>query len=215
MVSAGYDRLVKFWDVRVSGRDSCCLDLVGAGGAVTHVAIDATNPHRIIGVSSENVVRIWDTRLLHYGEPFQTFHVGHTDRICDILQVDGLLITGSRDGSVMSWNINTGQCVQTLRCDSSTVVDGFASAESPHRKMTFSQHASLACTRLLHIPGIHRDDEAGMNRTIDNSALSNHSDSYSTLNSRKEQYTDAMLVTGDYGGTVKVWKGVTRSVCKL
>jgi len=219
IVSGGYDRLVKFWDARVSGRDSCCLDLLGAGGAVTHVTMDELNPHRIIGVASDNVVRIWDTRILHCREPYISFHVGHGDRICDVMQVEGHLLTASRDGTVMSWNMNSGRCVQTLHCNSSTVHDGFAS--DLHVKASTVRSASLSCARLLHTPLLRppsvsssfSEDEGDFGGLTRKAAPISGRDSFSSLKlklkkekERKDRQAIATLITGDYGGTVKVWK---------
>jgi hypothetical protein len=220
VVSGGYDRLVKFWDARASGRDCCCLDLVGAGGAVTHVAMDDSNPHRILGVSSDNIVRLWDTRLLQSGEPYMSFHTGHTDRICDVMQLEGMLLTASRDGTIISWNMNTGQCVQTLTCHTSSVIDGYASLANPGAKSGHMHaYASLACTRLLRTPLLRpvaadtSDDSScgGDSGGKDSMTASRYpgADCFSSVGRRrkKERAAVAMLVTGDYGGTVKVWRG--------
>ena len=189
VLSGGYDRLVKFWDIRVSGRNSCCLDLTGAEGAVLHVDVLRENLNRIVSVSSDNIIRLWDIRQLHTEEPYMCIQSGHSDRICDVMQAGGVLLTASRDGTIISWDMSTEQCIESIVCRNSSVFDGCYLEKA---KGITCNTVALSCGRLINAPLF---------------GSSSMDDSTSTCNNTAA----VMLVTGDYGGVVKVWKGTSKS----
>ena len=63
-----------------------------------------------LGIGS-SLIRVWDTVS---GNCVKTLK-GHTKFVCSLaFRDDGLLASGSADGSIKLWNSETGKCLSTL-----------------------------------------------------------------------------------------------------
>ena len=113
LLTGGYDRVVKLWDMRSK---YSTVDMVGSLGSIIGAVVDEYNDYKIIAACADNCIRFWDTRSSSRCTPYMILQ-GHSDRITSIIQKDGILVSGSYDGTVKSWNLSTGKCIQTLGSD--------------------------------------------------------------------------------------------------
>ncbi|GIK64644.1 MAG: hypothetical protein BroJett018_24380 [Chloroflexota bacterium] len=121
VVSASYDTSARLWRFRNGAVDYV---LLGHTDRVSSVAYSPTGQY-VLSASWDNSLRLWDTStgqlMRRFGEQTSTGELvrlleGHTDRINAIaMSADGKwAASGSRDRSVILWDVETGTPVRQL-----------------------------------------------------------------------------------------------------
>lgn len=108
------------WDAPVSNRTLLTHSgtLQGHGGGVTALAVSRQDSNVLVSASHDRTVIIWD---LHRddsnisGTPRHTL-MGHLSAVSDVaVSPDGTLaLSGSRDGTLRLWEVDTGACYREL-----------------------------------------------------------------------------------------------------
>lgn len=111
IVSGGYDRMIKIWDLRTPAKP---LTLEGGRAPISRVLNDELNDSILISSSADSIIRVWDTRYPSLKAPYLTFR-GHLGRISDIGQCGNTIVSASYDGTVKLWDRNSGESTGTLR----------------------------------------------------------------------------------------------------
>eukprot|EP01135_Chromosphaera_perkinsii_P008304 Nk52_evm1s1253 gene=Nk52_evmTU1s1253 len=112
IISGSKDSTVKFWDI-VSG---LCVFTIGSGlGEVTSLAVNKDGNGLLIGCK-DNSNRLWDMRMLRSLKRFR----GHQNTSKNFIKAgfgptSSLISSGSEDGIVHIWDVNSGTLVQRLR----------------------------------------------------------------------------------------------------
>ena len=113
LISASYDRLIKFWQISVSSTDLVETDPKSI--SLTSAAIKSITLQDSIAISSDSdgVVRIWD---ISTGICKASFQTPVKDPYCrDVRLVDGQLIfVWHADEKIHIWNIERGEMLQTV-----------------------------------------------------------------------------------------------------
>lgn len=102
ILSGGMDKLLCLWDAKVVK----CVNLQGHNGSISKVKVDPNN----IAVSAayDSSLLVWN---LNTRECLTGLFQGHKDAVMEFEWVNSLVVSGSRDGGVTLWDINTGQAV--------------------------------------------------------------------------------------------------------
>lgn len=179
-LSGGFDRLVKLWDIR--SKTGECVDLSGSAAAITALTVDEYNDHKVIASCADNFIRVWDTRFPSPGRPYLILE-GHNDRISCMVQRSGVLVSGSYDGTIRSWSLSTGRCLQKLRTDTKSPVSCLA---------LDATSTSLNSQDLVSI----NLDQSYASRKDDH----DHQPNLTTLK-------NIWLACGGWEGSVRVWTG--------
>ncbi|KAJ3121100.1 hypothetical protein HK098_003971 [Nowakowskiella sp. JEL0407] len=113
IISGSKDSTIKFWDI-VSG---LCIKTISSHlGEVTSVEMNS-NGVELLSSSKDNSNRLWDIRLLR---PIRKFK-GHQNTSKNFIQAsfasigDSLVIGGSEDGILYTWDAANGNLLQRLR----------------------------------------------------------------------------------------------------
>jgi len=102
VVSAGADRLVRFWDPRAPSRSSCKEVLQGHTGAVTGVAAEEDGS-QLYSVSLDKSLKIWDLRTKRCVDTL----FGHVSGVTSLdLYNKNRPVTGGADKTVRLWKID-------------------------------------------------------------------------------------------------------------
>ncbi|MBA2749301.1 MAG: WD40 repeat domain-containing protein [Tatlockia sp.] len=123
LASSSFDSSIKLWDVS-TGR--CVQTLQGHDGAVTAIAY-CSDGQKLISGGFDSVIRVWDV------DTGQCLHVlkEHTGIIWALISKSGrkfsqqvqvssraeqqIFFSASFDETIKSWDITTGECLNTLR----------------------------------------------------------------------------------------------------
>lgn len=101
LISGGADRIVRVWDLAVSG-GKCLTSLSGHFGWVS--AVRYWGPHTIISASTDRSIALWDSRI-RKSPIFALRH--HSAPVSDLLvgsRTDPLMVSAGMDGSVACWD---------------------------------------------------------------------------------------------------------------
>jgi len=177
VITGGFDKLVKLWDIR-SEYES--IQLTGSAAAISSVTVDDYNDHNVIASCADHKIRMWDTRFPQPDRPYMTLE-GHSKRVCSMVQQCGVLVTGSYDGTLRSWNISTGKCLQVL----GTEGDG-----------------PLSCVALSAVSGTLNGADLVSVNNMDTMQADNCGDSFSLPN-----LDSIWLACGGWEGGVRTWRG--------
>ena len=119
--SGSADGTIRIWNPNI---DECVRTLVGHSGKVFCVEILATtnSKHKnlqrlLISCSSDRTIRVWNMDL-----EFECVYLfcEHTEPVyCVKIDACGHLLSSSADKCIKKWNLSTGECLSTLKCDAS------------------------------------------------------------------------------------------------
>jgi WD40 repeat protein len=139
LITSSYDRTIKFWNIS-SGE--CTQTLIGHNGSVLPIALSAGGQYLASG-SLDQTIRVWDTSSSECIQILQ----GHKGIVVDVLFCstdilfgstipestlpNEVLLSGSFDETIKMWDINTGECLKTLR------------APRPYEKMNITNITGL------------------------------------------------------------------------
>lgn len=102
LVSAGVDRLVRFWDPRAPSRSTCKDTLQGHTGTITGVAAEEDGS-QLYTASLDKSLKIWDLRTKRCVDTL----FGHVSGISSLdLYNKGKPVTGSADKTVRLWKVD-------------------------------------------------------------------------------------------------------------
>ncbi|CAJ1389268.1 unnamed protein product [Effrenium voratum] len=111
LVSGSWDKKVCIWDVETA---SCIQTLHGHTDWVHSVAW-SPGGHQVASASSDHSVRVWDVTA----GAVDSVLVGHLQTVSSVcFAANGLLASGSLDGTVRLWNLKEGVLVARLRQES-------------------------------------------------------------------------------------------------
>lgn len=104
VASAGRDRTVRLWDVRVNGESGSLHVFEGHTGWVHSVALADGDMPAIISCSGDKTVRVWDLRTMRQ----RAVYSGHQYRIWSVAVATdaGFAASGSTDATVRIWPIS-------------------------------------------------------------------------------------------------------------
>jgi WD40 repeat protein len=125
LVSSSEDQTVRLWNI-TTGQTLTLFK--GHVGSISSLAFDATGQLLATG-SYDQTIKLWDVAS---GQLLRTLQ-GHTGWVCSIAfsppprevdmrdiaeqSSDQILASGSTDETIQLWDINTGNCLKTLRAD--------------------------------------------------------------------------------------------------
>jgi WD40 repeat protein len=124
LVSGGYnDQTVRIWDA-YTGQEQ--YQLIGPHLKALRVAF-SPDGSQVIGGGQDKIIRLWHIAAISPTKedsipqtilPHQTF-AGHTGKIRSVgYSPDGrLIISASEDETIKLWDVQTGDCLATLRPD--------------------------------------------------------------------------------------------------
>lgn len=112
VASAGRDRTVRLWDVRVNGESGALHVFEGHTGWVHSVALADGDAPAIVSCSGDKTVRVWDLRAMHQ----RAVYSGHQYRIWSVaVAADAAFaVSGSTDTTVRIWPISDGAVDQPV-----------------------------------------------------------------------------------------------------
>ena len=130
-VTVGYDRAVKFWDVRSNSSEA--MESVSAfRDAATDVAVKGHKAEEIVVSSIDGTIKTFDVRK---GE-IRTDILGHPITAID-LSSDERLLVATLEQSVVLLDTSSGEVLQTYR--------GFANDEAVFLRATFTPDDKFVC----------------------------------------------------------------------
>lgn len=125
LASGSEDQTVRLWDITTG---QTLTTLQGHTSSISSIAFDATGQRLATG-SYDQTIKLWDIAT---GQVLRTLQ-GHTGWVRSIafsppdsdvgtshiekLSPDQILASGSTDETIKLWNVNTGECLKTLRAD--------------------------------------------------------------------------------------------------
>ncbi len=126
LASCSYDQMVKLWDTYTG---TCLHTFKGHQGPVVSLAFNARGQHLASG-SFDRTVKLWNIQT---GQCLRTLY-GHTNLVsalafqspdsaldhpdqANIALARENLLSGSFDETLRFWNLQTGECLQTLRAE--------------------------------------------------------------------------------------------------
>ena len=116
--NGSYDRTIKIWN----SSSGVCLQIInGHTGVVYGIEAAIINSQlRVISCSADGTIRVW--KLENKCELSECTRIleGHTNEVKRIrmnVNRDDQLLSGSEDGQVKVWNLNTGKCVESFDVD--------------------------------------------------------------------------------------------------
>ena len=116
--NGSYDRTIKIWN---SSSGDCLKVIDGHTGIVYGIEAAIINCQLIvISCSADRTIRIW--KLKNKSEYHECTRIleGHTKEVKRVklnVNRDDQLLSGSEDGHVKVWNVNTGECVESFSVD--------------------------------------------------------------------------------------------------
>jgi guanine nucleotide-binding protein subunit beta-2-like 1 protein len=112
IASGGRDKQLKIWNIM--GECKYTVDNNSHQDWVTSVRFhqDTKNPI-VVSASCDKTVKVWDNHTMTLKHTF----VGHKAPITAIDMHSNYLATASKDGIVMSWNVNEGTFLAKIDCD--------------------------------------------------------------------------------------------------
>jgi WD40 repeat protein len=112
LVSGGYNNL-KFWFA--DGGPTMLFRIANTNQQFIRQIIDIPNKGLIASCGDDMTIQTWYRGM---NERVKTF-TGHTQRVNSIQMISNdFLISGSEDSTLKIWNINTGICMKTIKCNS-------------------------------------------------------------------------------------------------
>lgn len=120
VVSGGKDLTIQLWDVRTYLATSQLSPVLGE---VTGLDADSTFS-QILASTKDNTIRIWDMRMLDRVQVLK----GHQNASKHFVRAhfgpgDKTVISGSDDGKIYCWNIETGKVIDKMRAHPMGVFD--------------------------------------------------------------------------------------------
>lgn len=115
VLTGSLDKTIKMWNVE--GNCKHTVDTNGHTDAVSVVKFYAAKqPSLAITASWDKTIKVWDSTYMSLMYTFK----GHTAQITslDIVDANGYLASGSRDGKVMVWDVMQGKWYTQQECDS-------------------------------------------------------------------------------------------------
>ena len=183
LISGSWKNTIKIWDLNTHP-PTCTATLEGHRLSVTSLVI--VDDGRLISVCSneydnENSIKIWDLST----EPPTCIATleGHSRPVTSLAISDGRLISGSHDGTIKIWDLETFTCTATLKwhafsVSSLAIFNGKLIAGSSACMIKIWDLKTLACTATL----------AGHDRDVGSLAASNRT-----------------LISGSSDYTIRVW----------
>jgi WD40 repeat protein/serine/threonine protein kinase len=119
LASASADGTIRIWTLGVAAP---LRVLEGHHGPVNGLAFSADG-HRMISVGSDTTLRIWDLATLQAGAAAQVIDAGPEAALSCWLDPGGnLAVSGDSNGCVRVWDLGSGRCRRTFRCDTKKVL---------------------------------------------------------------------------------------------
>jgi WD40 repeat protein len=122
LASGSGDHTIKLWNIQTG---ECCQTLVGHTSRIWSVAFSPDGQLLASG-SSDNTVRVWEVNTGHCCQ-ILTGHLAlvwsvafsPADRFAAGLPSDmrPILASGSQDETIKFWDVQTGECLQTLKAE--------------------------------------------------------------------------------------------------
>lgn len=113
LISTGYDRLIKFWEVPSFKLIKTLKSL--HNGPVSAMCLSSDNSYLI---SAEQHIRLWDLN-----DGICKTIDGHLKKVTGLSMSagNGIFISASLDGTIKLWKTETGKCKKTFRIDSAVM----------------------------------------------------------------------------------------------
>lgn len=126
LISTGYDRLIKFWEIPTFKLIKTLQSL--HKGPVSALCLSSDNSYLI---SAEQNIRLWDLN-----DGICKTLDGHLKKVTGLSMSagNGIFISSSVDGTIKLWETETGKCKKTFRLDSAVM----AVMMSPEGKLIVS-----------------------------------------------------------------------------
>jgi WD40 repeat protein len=143
LISASWDRKIKFWDLKTGqaiktlGDDFACLKrhpewiykgftrdgqiLDRQTGEVLHTIVGHSHwilciivcGNKLVSASADHKIKIWDRQT---GEELRTLS-GHKNTVSTVVACGDKIISGSWDKTIKFWDLETGKELQTINAD--------------------------------------------------------------------------------------------------
>jgi len=153
IVSGGADGALRFWDTLTG---ALCAGAEGQAGPVSVLVALPNSDEVLVGMQKAHSSAV-AFQLFNYrsGTLVRAFEETPTDVICAALLEGGQLLTGSRDGKVTQWDVNSGGVVNVSETHPNSAVEALAPhggyavlAALPHQLIVWNLAAQQASCAL-------------------------------------------------------------------
>lgn len=150
LLSAGYDGLIRGWDMNSSSRR--CIKTLGFDPTAVSFAKWTPNGQYIISGTLDSTIRIWDFQT---AKTVKTYRGHKNERYCfqsgDFVKMEGrgqdgadlqFVVCGSEDGFIYFWDIQNREIVHRLKAHDDVVIGThFKEHQRPNEPIVFASGA--------------------------------------------------------------------------
>merc|ERR1719150_3426324 len=141
LLSAGYDGLIRGWDMNSSSRR--CIKTLGYDPTAVSFAKWTPNGQYIISGTLDSTIRIWDFQT---AKTVKTYRGHLNERYCfqsgDFLPSLSVFCCGSENGFIYFWDIQSRQIVHRIKAhDDVVIATHFKPNQGPNEPVVFASGA--------------------------------------------------------------------------